>query len=334
MNTVTRIAAHLVAAGLSWTLIVPIAEKPWDLSAPTPAAGGKTTVLDRLDEVSCQECHAEVVAEWASTSHALAWVDELYQEQLEGRRKPEACHGCHIPQLLHGDSFGKRPRPRAEDPHLGVSCESCHLHPDGTLLGPRGTATDAHATRASETMIGTGSNALCAACHSTNIGPVVGLAKDFARSNAAAEGASCVGCHMRPRPIEGTESEGQPGIMGRSHALQTPRDPSFLRRAFGLSVRPGSERTVVALQNRAGHRVPGLLGRDLEFTAEVLDANGAVLGTAELRLTTRAHLPVDEALDLVIEARGHSVRVRAVHHDPLSGTAIPFLDELLETPAD
>ena len=331
MNTVTRVARHAAVVWLSWTMIVPIPENPWDLSEPAPAGSGKQAQLDRLDELSCMECHEDVVREWASTNHALAWVDELYQEQLEGRRKPAACHGCHIPEPLHGETFGKRPRPRAEDLHFGVSCDTCHLDTDGTLLGPHGAENDSHPSRASETMIGTGSNALCAACHGTNIGPVVGLAKDFARSRVAAEGGSCVGCHMAWRPAP---TAAEPERKVRSHALQTGRDPSFMRRAFAISVRTTPTRTVLVLENRAGHRVPGLLGRDLEFTAEVLGPAGEALAVAELTISTRTYLPVDEALELPIEARGHSVRLRGVHQDPLSQLAIPFLDELLETPPD
>jgi len=331
MNTVTRVARHAAIVWLSSTMIVPITENPWDLSPPAPAGGGKTAQLDRLDEISCSECHEEVVREWASTSHALAWVDELYQEQLEGRRKPAACHGCHIPQPLHGDTFGQRPRPRTEALHFGVSCETCHLDTDGTLLGPHGAENGSHPSRASETLIGAGSNALCAACHGTNIGPVVGLAKDFERSSVAAEGGSCVGCHMAPRPAP-TATEPERTV--RSHALQTGRDPSFMRRAFEVSVRTTATRTVVVLENRAGHRVPGLLGRDLEFTAEVLGPGGEILGTGELLVNTRAYLPVDEALELPLEARGRSVRLRGVHQDPLSKLALPFLDEELETPPD
>jgi len=336
MNTATRCATHALV-GLCGLLIVTITEDPWELSHPEPAGTGKTAVLDRLEEISCNECHGDVVEEWAATSHALAWVDELYQDELEGRRKPAACHGCHIPELLHGEKFGQRPAPRAGDPHFAVSCEACHLHPDGTVLGPFGAPSDAHPTRASETMIGAGSNALCAACHSTNIGPVVGLVKDFERSRSAAAGGSCVGCHMAPRAARSaadSEAATAPERSVRSHALQTPRDPSFLRRAFSLQVRADSKRTVVVLLNEAGHRVPGLMGRDLDLEAEVLDRDGAVLGSGELRINTRAFLPVDESLELPVEARGHAVRVRGVHHDPLSGLAIPFLDEVLETPAD
>ena len=327
-----RMAAH-GTLGLACLLIVTSAAKqepPWELSHPAPAGTGKTAILDRLDEISCGECHARVVAEWAGTTHALAWVDEHYQRELEQRRKPQACHGCHVPELLHGERFGQRPRPRAEALHFGVSCESCHTAPDGTQLGPRGLATDAHPTRASETMIGAGSNALCAACHSTDIGPVVGLAKDFERSRVAAEGGSCVACHMAPLGPE-TATEGR---LVRSHALQTPRDPAFLRRAFRLTARTSGDLTVLSIENRAGHRVPGLVGRDLVFTAEVLDAGGDGIGQGELVINTRAHLPVDEAIELAIEARGPSLRVTAVHHDPVSGLAIPFLDERLELGSD
>jgi len=299
-------------------------QTPWELAPPAPAGSGDPAMLDRLDEISCNECHADVVTEWSAGAHALAWVDALYQDELEDKRKPEACHGCHVPERLHGERFGERPHPRAADRHFAISCEACHEDADGAMLGPRGAPTDAHATRASASMTGSGSNALCGACHGTNIGPVVGLAQDFERSRAAAEGGSCAGCHLALRAPDTS------GRRVRSHDLQTPRDPAFLRRAFALEVRAEPGRTVLVIANRAGHRVPGLLGRDLVLTAEVEDAAGAVLGSSELTLDTRAHLPVDESLELAVEARGPVLHVTGVHHDPLSGLEIPFLDQDLE----
>ena len=41
------------------------------------------------------------------------------------------------------------------------------------------------------------SSAMCSVCHSTNIGPVVGIAKDFETSKQAERGRSCIGCHMQ-----------------------------------------------------------------------------------------------------------------------------------------
>jgi hypothetical protein len=293
-----------------------------ELKVPAPVPDGRAAVLDRLDEISCRECHARVVDEWAGTSHALAWVDELYQDDMQDRRRPQTCHGCHIPGPVHAD-LGGRPDPREVGLHFGVSCESCHVDTDGvTLLGPRGIETEHHPVRKSDTMVGAGSNELCASCHSTNVGPVIGIAKDFVASDQGAKGRTCVGCHMAP-------VEREHGSTGLSHALQTPRDPAFLRQAFSLAASTDGLKTVVRVGNRTGHRVPGLIGRDLVFTARVLDGNGDVLGEGELRLNNRSFLPVDDGVELTLDAAGGAVRVTALHHDPRLDDPVPFLDETL-----
>jgi hypothetical protein len=172
-------------------------------------------------------------------------------------------------------------------------------------------------------MAGPGRNDLCSACHSTNIGPVIGIAKDYPDSRAAAAGTTCVDCHMAPlaEQPEGAER----AVL--SHALQTPRDPAFLRLAFDVRARREDRRTVVVLGNRAGHRVPGLSGRSLRFDARVLDAAGKVVGEGTLELDTRSYLPVDDTTRLVVEAVGASLRLTGHHTDPRVDDPVPFLDE-------
>jgi hypothetical protein len=308
-------------AATAWAVAVPDGDD-WRLETPAPTVPVTPAVLTRLDEISCTECHAEIVDEWASTTHALAWVDEFYQEGLEGRRRPRTCHGCHIPESIHAD-LGGRPDPREEGKHFGVSCESCHVATDGvTMLGPRGIETDAHPVQRSDSMTGAGSNQLCSGCHSTNIGPVIGIAKDFKNSGQAEKGRTCVGCHMAP-------FERDDGTIGRRHTLQTPRDPSFLRQAFAVSAAVAGDKTVVTLGNRTGHRIPGVLGRELLFAAQVLDPSGAVVGEAELKLSNRSFLPVDDATRLEVQAVGSSVRLTGLHTDPRVDDPVPFLDETL-----
>ena len=310
----------------------------WDLAtpAPVPATEGLPAKLDRLDELSCTECHVEVVEEWATTQHALAWVDGVYQEEIKGRRKPESCHGCHIPELMHDGPMTRRPKPRSEDLHFGVSCESCHLGPEGEMLGPHGTPTDAHPSKKSETMIGAGSNELCSSCHRVNIGPVIGIAKDFERARLTEQGISCVECHMAPverrwaNLPEGAEGEEAPIRLGRSHALQTPRDPSFLRQAFEYSAAAEGGKTVVTLRNRASHRIPGLVGRALLFEAQLVDADGKVLAEGDLEITTRAHVPMDGSVTIELEGSGAAVVLKGIQEDPLVKDPVPFLDLRLE----
>lgn len=290
------------------------------LGVPAPAVSLRPAELTGLDDFSCAECHASIVAEWASTAHALAWEDEVYRAAIADRRNPRLCTSCHIPGPLLATGEIRRPRAREADLHHGVDCAACHLGPDDTWLGPHGAPTDAHATAASEHLTAPGSNALCARCHATSIGPVIGIAKDFEEAGLAERGLSCVGCHLAPLP---RASEDEP--LRRSHALQTPRDPSFLRRAF--HVRRSAAGVVV--ENRAGHRVPGLIGREIRLVAQALDAAGDVVAEAERTLDARAYLAVEGSFEL--EVAGTRMRVLGDHLDPREPDRwVRFLDEDLE----
>lgn len=297
------------------------------LATPAPAMAIQPGLPPGLAAYGCASCHVEVAAEWAASAHGLAWVDEHYQADMQGKKRPELCHGCHAPEPLLAGLLGAKPDTRGAQRELGVHCESCHADAAGTVLGPRGTPVEAHPSKLAAELVTPGSNALCSACHATNIGPVIGIAKDFAAAGLEARGHSCVGCHMAS--IERSWARDAPTRTGRSHALQTPRDPAFLRQAFALELRASGAACELVVRNQAGHRVPGLVGRRLVFEAELLDATGALLERATLALDERAYLPVDGTRSLRFTRAGASARVKGLHHDPRAPTPVSFLDEHL-----
>ena len=51
-----------------------------------------------LSASRCADCHAEIAAEWAASTHAHAWVDPQFQAELH--KDPEIgwiCLNCHTP---------------------------------------------------------------------------------------------------------------------------------------------------------------------------------------------------------------------------------------------
>jgi len=307
-------------------------EKPWELSPPAPTIRLRPEKLEQLEGETCGTCHADVLAEWVSSAHAISWQDELYREALKEKSRPQACWSCHIPKPLLASGLTERVEARSEHQALGISCASCHLAADGSVLGPAGRASSAHASRASDFMTEKASSALCSVCHSTNIGPVVGIAKDFETSKQAERGRSCVGCHMHSlerQPARGAP-EGAAAYRGRSHAIQTPRDPSFLARAFELTLAIDGKRSVITIKNRAGHRVPGLIGREIRFEAELLDAQGQKLASGELTFDAERYLPVDQSAQLPLAAVGKKVRIVGLHRDPRADAPVRFLERELE----
>lgn len=317
-----------------------------ELKPPAPKAFLRPREIENPEAVSCNACHAQIVAEWKDTAHALAWVDEEYRDQLQDKKKPESCYGCHIPKPMMQAEISQKPPARENDRHLGISCESCHLGPDGVMLGPRGTPTGAHPTKKSDVFIAGGSNALCISCHKVNIGPVVGIAKDFEQARLGESGKSCVGCHSAiveqafanvPSAAQAggaKDAEAPPPVRkGRSHALQTPRDPTFLARAFEASAREAGGKTVVSIKNMAGHRVPGLIGRKIEFKAEALDAQGKVLVQGTLELDAASYLGLGETSAITLGASAASVHLTGLERDPRAESPIAFLDLALPVAA-
>ena len=325
-------------AGVAIMLVVIVArtapdEKPWELTAPSPAIRLRPERLQQLEGEACGTCHADVLAEWVSSAHAISWQDEVYREALKERSRPQACWGCHAPKPLLAEGLAARAEARSELQALGIACTSCHLASDGSVLGPAGRTSSAHTARASDFMTEKASSALCSVCHATNIGPVVGIAKDFESSRQAERGRSCIGCHMQSleRQPARTAPEGAAPYRGRSHAIQTPRDPSFLARAFEITLAIDGKRSVITLKNRAGHRVPGLIGREIQFRAEVLDAQGQKLASGELDFDAERYLPVDQSAQLPLAAVGAKVRIVGLHRDPRADAPVRFLERELES---
>ncbi|MED6333863.1 MAG: multiheme c-type cytochrome [Planctomycetota bacterium] len=302
-----------------------------ELGPPQPVDDGVPASVEGWREIGCARCHEAITEEWAGTRHALAWVDPHYQKALLGLRRPKSCHGCHIPLPLHVDRLRQKPRPRAVNLAHGVDCATCHAGPDETIVGPWGEPTDAHPSVLNESFTAEGQSRVCIACHATNIGPVIGIAKDFVRTEQASKGQSCVGCHMAPversAAVDPETGEASPVRPGRSHALQTPRDPAFLRSAFGLRLFSGDSGVILSISNRCGHRVPGLEGRTLSLTAEAFDGAGASLEQREVTIDKENHLGADESVDLVLPAATQRVHLRGLHDAPGFEAPVPFLEQ-------
>lgn len=323
----------------------PVKRVDWDLKEPVPTSDGRPATLERASELSCARCHARITAEWASSTHATAWVSEPYQEQIGDMKRPESCHGCHAPlPLFAAEKNGALPqkpaardiRPvassneseRDRDAHFGVSCASCHEGKDGAMLGPFVVSTPAHTSTQDPRFTDESPDDVCIACHATTVGPVLGIAKDFVDTDQASKGKSCVGCHLQrvTRPI--AAEAGKPAYEarpGRSHALQTPRDATFLRRAFRFTARVEGSETVVAVHNECGHRVPGLIGRTIRLEFAPVDA-AAGTSPGRLEIDRKTPLATDGLLEVRLAGSAKRVRVTGVHDAPGFDEPASFLD--------
>lgn len=288
---------------------------------------------------ACHACHTQIAEEWAHSQHGLAWIDEHFQASLADLRRPQSCYGCHAPENLHGDGhrFGSSPYVREAEQqawHFGISCATCHLDADGvTWLGPRGSDARVHPTAVGESFLGANANRLCIDCHRSDVGPVIGIARDYERFGHEKR---CIDCHMGP--VERPSVYGGPTRAGRSHHLLGPRDPHFLAQAFAPRAFVEGEQWIVELENRAAHRVPGLIGRVLRFEFELRDAAGETIARGEGQIDhehpllvdrpTRFAVPVEESARARLA--GARVALDAWHDAPGFLAPVHFLAVELE----
>ncbi len=333
LPSMTTLSPTLRSCALALALLAasarPALPGDWKLDPARPAPDGRPVENEHWKESSCASCHENVAREWARTTHATAWSDPRFLEDLKDRRKPEACHTCHIPEPLSGVAPGAKPRARdasqAAWTNLGVDCNACHLGAKGEILGPLGSVTKAHATSKSPAFTSEGQSQLCIGCHATTVGPVIGIAQDFVETRQWEQGRSCVGCHMQALerafvadPSSAAKLGDAPYAThaGRSHELQSPRDPAFLARAFTFAARLEQDEAVLEVKNACGHRVPGLIGREIELAVELLDEQGRVVTQAALAFDHQSILAVDETRTLPLGKRGAKLRIAGWHTSP------------------
>ncbi|MFT7663745.1 MAG: hypothetical protein ACI87A_001972, partial [Planctomycetota bacterium] len=244
-----------------------------------------------------------------------------------------SCYGCHIPLPLHLGNLDRKPKARTEEVEPfdhGISCKTCHEGPDGTILGPFGAATDAHVSTKSDLFESPGVDRLCSSCHRTNIGPVIGVAKDFDSTEQAEKGRSCVGCHMSVSYRKIAEYDSKEPLFerkGRSHRINGPSDPEFLERAFQFSISHAKDRTTLSIANGAGHRVPALVGRSFELTAVLFDAADKEIERQEIKFDHYSFLDVSQPYQLKFKRQGVAVLVTAQHFARIGAKPVDFINE-------
>ena len=307
------------------------------LAAPclwAPAAG--PSVRTAPGTAACGDCHQLVLDEWQGSAHATAFTDPVYQQALAARAHPERCLPCHAPDRVL-DQLGRMPRARADRREDGIRCIACHQLGD-TIHGPRGGATDAHATAKDAVFGRRGSLALCRSCHDTRIADVLPLAGEFVRAGGVDDDESCVGCHMEriTRPWARDPASGAAGASrpGRSHRLLGPTDVEFCATALRPRVETRNGAPELVLANGAGHGVPGLARlRTFRGRATLLDGNGRSLGERTFTISSDDRLLADEERRIPLSpvAGAIAVRVEVDHH--FAGKRIAtVIDRTLELP--
>jgi nitrate/TMAO reductase-like tetraheme cytochrome c subunit len=273
-----------IAAAASW-LALPEPAEPCRVQDPDPDAAA-----------TCGMCHKDFYQEWKGRAHANSWTDPIHQAAIAKVKSPEACHNCHIPQQVL-KKLGRKPEVRTDRRDEGVTCVACHKSGD-KIHGPFGAQTDAHPGE-KDPAFQSGSTHLCASCHSTKIGPVLPVARDFLEAKMEEKGKSCVGCHMPEieRHLAISPATGKPTgekRKTRDHRVLGPGDPDYCAKAFALAAVKDGKDAVLSVRNEAGHRVPGLMLREFVFRVRQLDAAGKDLASGSVTLSHENELRAAE----------------------------------------
>ena len=289
------------------------AAPPWTrprapvLDGPIPGTTG-------LSAERCGDCHAEIQAEWAASTHAHAWVDPQFQKELH--KDPEVawlCLNCHTPLSnqqpeLSGATGSVRAPTRTPNPAFdaalrdeGITCLSCHWRPEGIAAAHQGVQAP-HPTIYDPTLR---TEQACVGCHQAVARLEDALVCTFdtgAEWAAAAPGKSCPECHM-PR-VTRSVAPGAPAREGGRHLWPgslLPKDEQTPAEAERFADwQPGIDASValepaapgrpalarIQLTNaRAGHMLPtGDPERYLEVHATVRGADGAPLAAEAWRI--------------------------------------------------
>ena len=289
------------------------AAPPWT-QPRAPVLAGPIAGTTGLSAERCGDCHAEIQAEWAASTHAHARVDPQFQKGLH--KDPDVgwlCLNCHTPlsnqqrELTQATASVRAPvrTPNAafhaELQAEGVTCLSCHWRPEGIAAAHEGVQAP-HPTVYDPALR---TEQACVDCHQAVARLEDALVCTFntgAEWAAAAPGKSCPECHM-PR-VTRAVAPGAPAREGGRHLWPgslIPKDrQSDAEAAMFADWQPGLDATVtlqpaapgqpatarVTLTNaRAGHMLPsGDPERTLDVRATVRGVGGAPLAVGSWQI--------------------------------------------------
>lgn len=238
MNLPTRIA--VVAAllgGFGGTIAL--------LSGGNEGAANAARTTRWESSAQCKECHQALYDEWSNSHHRIAYTNPEVRA-LSDDFKKEECMDCHLPRPLAVTGFGKRTLPRRTHFDEGVSCISCHLAPDGGIVGRNDRPEVPCRPQRSEEFLAVDA---CASCHNQH-----NTTDQWRASHYAQQGTDCAACHMPE--VERTRADGSKRF-GRKHVFEGAHDLATLKKAGEFAVAKDGTDLVLSLKNvGAGHNFP------------------------------------------------------------------------------
>jgi len=254
--------------------------------------------IESLSSKGCAACHQEIYEEWATSMHAKAYIDPLFQAYWRKDNNIWICLNCHTPLqnqqdfIITGFEKGdiKKPITRKNEDFShelreeGITCATCHVR-DGVILGPYGDTNAPHPTKYEPSLKST---AICDRCHQVPGGNTTlyianpcNTSEEFHEGPYAAKGYICQTCHMpeAERPI----ATGFPIRKVGKHLWSGGYSPDIVKKAFMLSLDKktanGSVNLILNIKNiGAGHKVPtGDPDRYITVHFDAINKKGEIL---------------------------------------------------------
>lgn len=193
----------------------------------------------------CKACHEDLYAEWQASHHGIAFTNPEVRQLSDDFRKEE-CMDCHLPRPLAVTGFGKRTLPRRTHFDEGVSCISCHLGPDGGIVGRADRPEVPCKPKRNDAFLTVDA---CASCHNQH-----GTTDQWRASSYAKIGTDCASCHM---PAVQRQRPDKSARLGRDHVFPGCHDETMLRSAARFDVAREGDDLVLSMTNvAAGHNFP------------------------------------------------------------------------------
>ncbi len=240
-------------------------------AASTPVFAAAPAFSPIQSAQQCKNCHAQIYQQWTESWMSRSWSNPVFQREFQQWRQYSAARGSEDRSCLrcHAPATQFSTRGPAEDPvaREGVTCDICHRVAQARninglyqlVFDPRGDVK--HVARSK----GTPHRAalpsaplrdatLCAGCHwhTTEDGqPLERTFKEWQQSTYAADGITCIDCHMRR-----LDQAGKPF----SHRFPGGRSNSpLLQKAATLRIVPGVRKdqvNIVVENSGVGHAFP------------------------------------------------------------------------------
>jgi hypothetical protein len=269
------------------------------IATPASAVDAKVEAHGFTSSKTCGACHKDIYDGFSRSLHSLSYTNPIFGMayakaylETKGAAK-ETCLKCHAPTTLSTKDADAALPITSE----GVTCDFCHSIESVDLAAPdvfkldvagkkrasmKDAKSPAHSASYAEWF---NKSEMCAGCHEITSAHGVKTATTYSewkKSEYAAKGVQCQGCHMPQISGAVVDPSVKPASNGKINDHSLSHNMDVMKGALKLhlvkSERSQGDRYIVDIDvtnARAGHAVPtGTQPREVVLEVTVTDADG------------------------------------------------------------